>query len=142
MGLRFVAYGGGHVAALQDHFLQISGDEGPHAEFLLHEPGQDGLGLDFAVGQHHLGAVAGHQGGQPVQQLALPCVGGKAVDGENARGHVHVFAEQGNFFCFFHKLPTGGARSLVAHKDDAGPGPPDIVAQVVAHAARVAHAAG
>ena len=141
MGQGLVRDGLGHLMTFEDHLFHVAGHQGGHAEFFLDQAGKDGLGLFFAVDQDHVGLVV-DQGLQPGEQLVLPGVGGEAVDGVDTGSDVHIFTEQGDLAGFFHDLAAGGAHGLVAHEDDAGPGLPDVVLEVMAHTARVAHAAG
>ena len=125
MGQGLVLDGLGHLMAFQDHLFHVAGHQGGHTELFPDQAGKDGLGLFFSVDQDHVGLVV-DQGLQPGEQLVLSGVGGEAVDGVDAGRDLHILAEHG----------------LVPHEDDARPGPPDVVLEVMAHAARVAHAAG
>ncbi len=82
------------------------------------------------------------EGPHPVEQVALPGVGGKAADGEHLGVHRHVFVEQPDGLRAVHDLAARRAHALVTHEHDGRPLPPQVVAQVVLDAARVAHAAG
>lgn len=67
---------------------------------------------------------------------------GESLQIVDLRVDVNRLAEEGNVLCSLHQKLAQSAFGLVAYEDDAGPGVPQVVFQVMADAPRVAHAAG
>ena len=64
------------------------------------------------------------------------------MEADNPRPDGDLLAEQLHMVRPVQDAPAQGALRLVAHEQDGGLRPPEVVLQMVADAARVAHAGG
>ena len=84
----------------------------------------------------------GRKGVDPRQQAVFVCVAGQTGQLADLRPHLDGLAEQFDIGSTFNEGAAQCADGLIAHKEDGTLRPPEVVLEMVADAAGLAHAAG
>ena len=109
--------------------------------------GADGLGkqgryLPVAVDDEHMLGLGLLEVGDPVQQMIPVGVGAETLEVDDLGPDGHILAEQLHAGRAVQQGAAQGAGGLEAHEHHGAVGTPQVVLQVVADTARVAHTAG
>ena len=99
--------------------------------------------LHFVLAVHHEHALGlGRKGIHPAQQALPVCMAGHAGKLADLRLHLDGFTEQLDLRSSIDQGAAQRAHRLIAHEQNGALRPPQVVLEVVADAARVAHAGG
>ena len=109
---------------------------------LAHRLGKHRRHLPVAVDHEHVLGLGLLEMADPVQQMVVVGVGAEALEIHHLGPDGHVLAEQLHGGSPVQQGPAQGARRLEAHEHHGAVRPPQVILQMVADAARVAHAGG
>ena len=141
-GLALGQVPGGELAVLQQVvLLRILRGVGGEAEG-LHLLGKDRRDLSVAVDDKDMLRPGGVEVAHPTDEMVMVGVGGQALEVDDLRADGDLLAEHLHALCPLEQVAAQRPGRLEADEHDAALRTPEVVLEVVADAARVAHAGG